>query len=351
MSEAVSDDLPLTKTQAAKLAAAARRTAKRKVYKKVDLVMNKGGRPDLRVEKELLRGGIVRLAAMDEVGRGALAGPVTVGVVVVTATVGRVPVGLKDSKLLTPPAREALVPSIRRWTPEHGVGHAWPEEIDRIGIIAALRLAGRRALDLLEAPVDAILLDGNHNYLAEPDPGIFDLLDTGESAESGAGSLPVDPARLLRAIPEQRRFDLPVTVTTRIKADLTCAGVAGASVLAKTERDRLLVGLATRHPEYQFEVNKGYGTAEHVAALRTFGASVVHRRSWNLPVKGSQFSVAGDFAGEESADDLVDEFLTGGASTAAAHAPVGGPRTGPRRAAHQRVNNDGTSAIAVHKQA
>src|SRR6185437_7615218 len=87
--------------------------------RRADRVMTGGGaagsRPHLRFEKELMRGGVARLAAMDEVGRGALAGPVSVGVVVVTARIGRVPAGLKDSKLLTPAAREALVPSIRRW--------------------------------------------------------------------------------------------------------------------------------------------------------------------------------------------------------------------------------------------
>ena len=90
--------------------------------------------------------GGARLAAMDEVGRGALAGPVTVGVVVVTATIGRVPPGLRDSKLLTPAAREALVRPVRRWVTEYAVGHASPAEIDTIGIIAALRMAGQRAL-------------------------------------------------------------------------------------------------------------------------------------------------------------------------------------------------------------
>ena len=69
----------------------------------------------------------------------------------------------------------------------------------------------------------------------------------------------------------------------RIKADLTCAAVAGASVLAKTERDRLLVELAPVHPAYGFEVNKGYGTPEHLTALRLHGPSPVHRRSWRLP--------------------------------------------------------------------
>ena len=221
-------------------------------------------RPDLRTEKELLRNGTMRLAAMDEVGRGALAGPVSVGVVVVTAGIGRVPDGLRDSKLLTPAARNALVPSIRRWAREYAVGHASPEEIDRIGIIAALRLAARRALTALPEPVDAVLLDGNHNYLAEPEPVLFDN-----------AVLTVETLALA-----------PTFVRTRIKADLKCAGVAGASVLAKTERDAMLVELDQPHPQYQFAVNKGYGTPEHLAALRTYGPSVVHRRSWRLPLGG-----------------------------------------------------------------
>ncbi len=223
-------------------------------------------RPNLRLEKELLRGGTARLAAMDEVGRGALAGPVTVGVVVVTAKIGRVPLGLADSKLLTPAAREALVTPIRRWVTEFAVGHASPAEIDTIGIIAALRLAGRRALGALSEPVDAVLLDGNHNYLSEPalvaaqsdDPPLFDVLPVVTG--------PVEPV-----------------VHVRIKADLTCAAVAGASVLAKTERDRLLVQLHPTHPVYGFAENKGYGTPDHVAALREYGPSPVHRRSWRLP--------------------------------------------------------------------
>ena len=222
-------------------------------------------RPDLRTEKELLRSGSVRLAAMDEVGRGALAGPVSVGVVVVTAGIGRVPDGLRDSKLLTPAARVALVPSIRRWVREYAVGHASAQEIDRIGIIAALRLAARRALTALPEPVDAVLLDGNHNYLAEPELALF----------AADADLPVETLA-----------SAPALVRTRIKADLKCAGVAGASVLAKTERDAMLVELDNPHPHYQFAVNKGYGTPEHLAALRAYGPSVVHRRSWRLPSAG-----------------------------------------------------------------
>src|SRR5664280_2827547 len=113
---------------------------------KVTLPAQAGHRPHLRVEKELLRSGTSRLAAMDEVGRGALAGPVTVGVVVVTTAVGRVPTGLRDSKLLTPAARDALVRPVRRWVADWAVGHASPAEIDTYGIIAALRMAGQRAL-------------------------------------------------------------------------------------------------------------------------------------------------------------------------------------------------------------
>src|SRR3954464_16038941 len=130
-------------------------------------------RPHLRLEKELLRSGVERLAAMDEVGRGALAGPVSVGVLVVTARIGRVPAGLKDSKLLSPQVREMLLPVVRRWAGEFAVGHASAAEIDAVGIIAALRLAGRRALAALSAPVDAVLLDGNHDYLSEPEPALF----------------------------------------------------------------------------------------------------------------------------------------------------------------------------------
>lgn len=265
-------------------------------------------RPDLRIEKELLRNGCTRLAAIDEVGRGALAGPVTVGAVVVTARIGRVPPGLRDSKLLTPLARQALVPMIQRWVVEYAVGHAWPEEIDRIGVIGALRLAGRRALGALTGPVDAVLLDGNHDYLTEPAPGLFDPEDI---RQPDADPEPEAPPRLASAPPQiappqivppqiarprpllaspvptvhpaEGLVTVPALVHTRIKADLTCAAVAGASVLAKTERDALLVDLDAPYPPYQFAVNKGYGTPEHLAALRRHGPTEVHRRSWRLP--------------------------------------------------------------------
>ena len=127
-----------------------------------------GAAPTLRMEKTLLRMGHSRIAGMDEVGRGALAGPVTVGVVVVEAGTRGAPAGVRDSKLLTPAARQALVPQLQRWAPAYAVGHAEPHEIDAYGIIAALRLAGRRALAQLSAPPTLVLLDGSHNWLTPP---------------------------------------------------------------------------------------------------------------------------------------------------------------------------------------
>jgi ribonuclease HII len=251
-------------------------------------------RPGLRLEKSLLRGGCVRLAAMDEVGRGALAGPVTVGVLVVTEKIGRVPAGLRDSKLLTPAARTALVGPVRRWAGEYAVGHASAVEIDAVGIMAAQRAAARRALVQLTAPVDALLLDGKHNYLAPPDPAPFDDRPDGVPApveEPVFGAGPVPPVHL------------------KVKADLTCAAVAGASVLAKTERDRLLTGLDPYFPDYAFAVNKGYGTPEHLNAIRIHGPSVVHRRSWRLVGDDEGEPFAGRDA-QLSAPDPEEEGVT-----------------------------------------
>jgi len=234
-------------------------------------------RPDLRVEKQILRDGCTRLAAMDEVGRGALAGPVTVGVVVVTASIGRVPTGLRDSKLLTPGARDALVAPVRRWASEWAVGHASPAEIDRFGIMAGLRMAGLRALAQLSSPVDAVLLDGNHDFLNAPVQGaLFDVDRAGGRGASagvvGGGDGPSVAAAA------------PLPVHLRIKADLRCAGVAAASVLAKTTRDALMVQRADEFPAYEWAINKGYATAAHLAALAEHGACEWHRRSWRLSV-------------------------------------------------------------------
>lgn len=214
--------------------------------------------PTLRVERSLLRAGARLLAAIDEVGRGSLAGPVSVGVVVVDAATRSAP-PVKDSKLLTPVAREALVPAITRWARASAVGHASPAEIDERGIIAALRLAAERALASLPDAPDAVLLDGSHDWLTRPtvQPDLF------------AEPEPEPPCR--------------PTVHTRVKADLTCAAVAAASILAKVERDAMMRDLGVRVPEYGWVNNMGYASADHIAALERLGPSQWHRRSWRLP--------------------------------------------------------------------
>jgi ribonuclease HII len=220
-------------------------------------------RPSLRVERALQRDGHRVLAGMDEVGRGALAGPVTVGVVVIDETCRSAPQGVKDSKLLAPHARERMVPRIERWALGHAVGHASADEIDEIGIIAALRLAGCRALGAVTAAgirPDLVILDGNHDWLTSPeDVGLF-------------------------AFTHEDRVATP-PVTTMIKADLKCSSVAAASVLAKVTRDRIMVDLGAQEEfsGYGWVENKGYAAPEHMDALRRLGPCGLHRRSWRLP--------------------------------------------------------------------
>jgi ribonuclease HII len=209
---------------------------------------------------------------MDEVGRGALAGPVSVGVVAVDLTTRTCPSGVADSKLLTPAARQRLLPALSRWGTARAVGHASAAEIDAVGIIAALRLAGGRALAGLGVPVDLVLLDGSHDWLSPPSqPALFDVV---------AGAVEV-----IDREPDGPRPDAPPpAVRTKVKADRTCASVAAASVLAKCERDAMMVDLSATHPAYAWQENKGYGSAEHLAALRLLGPSALHRRSWHLPL-------------------------------------------------------------------
>ena len=258
--------------------------------------------PSLRTEKRLLRAGRSVVAAVDEVGRGALSGPTTVGVVLVDVSVSRPLAGVRDSKLLTAEAREALVPRIERWSAGSAVGHASAAEIDRFGLIAALRLAGLRALEQLPLRPDVVLLDGNHDWLSPPDqPGLF------------------APPSATVEIPE---------VVTMIKADLHCAGVAAASVLAKVARDTLMLDLAAEHPVYGWDENKGYATPGHLAALRHWGPCPHHRRSWRLPDRSSDGD--GEWAGADTGErpgsviDLTDAGLAGTGPDGPAMAAVSG---------------------------
>ncbi len=219
--------------------------------------------PTLRVERDLLRSRGARwLASVDEVGRGSLAGPVTVGVVLVDLSTSSAPSGVRDSKLLSPAARERIAPRLRRWAPAWAIGHASAEEIDAIGILRALRLAGERAFADLPHRPDHVLLDGSYDWVSRPAPALVD--------DDGAV---VDPDLWIE----------PPPVTLRVKADLSCSSVAAASVLAKTTRDALMVELARVHPAYGWDINKGYASPDHLEALRSVGPCEQHRRSWAIP--------------------------------------------------------------------
>lgn len=221
-------------------------------------------RPDRRTEAELLASHAL-VGGMDEVGRGALAGPVSVGLAIVgAATPDAFPRGLADSKQLSPARREALVEPCRAWLVDSAVAHAQPEEIDALGIVGALRLAGARALARVgergHAP-GIVILDGSADWLSRPDEDLLTAL----------GPAPAGPDAP-REIPPVR---------TQVGADARCAVVAAASVLAKVERDALMAGL--EDPGYDWASNKGYATPAHVAGLGRLGAGDQHRRSWRLP--------------------------------------------------------------------
>lgn len=208
----------------------------------------------LDVEQTLFAQGARFVAGVDEVGRGALAGPVSVGVAVIDASVGPIPEKLRDSKVISRAVREQLVEPVGHWVVDYAIGHAQPDEIDEVGIVAALRLAWTRAFEQLSTKPDHVILDGKHNWIAVPESDLF-------SAHEG--------------------IDVPVTM--KIKADASCASVAAASVLAKVARDGLMRAAAERFPNYGWDGNVGYGSAGHVQALVEFGATEYHRRSWNLP--------------------------------------------------------------------
>ena len=231
-----------------------------------------GPAPSLRLERAWQRQGYRWLAGMDEVGRGALAGPVTVGVVLIGESCRSAPRGVRDSKLLSARARQDLVPRIQRWATAYAVGHASPGEIDTHGIIAALRLAGRRALAALPQPPDLVVLDGNHDWLTPPEQvGLLAFADCAAAGEPVNGP---DAADLLGPVPP---------VTTLVKADQRCSSVAAASVLAKVVRDGLMLAHAAQHPAYGWAANKGYAAPDHLAALAAYGPCGIHRRSWRLP--------------------------------------------------------------------
>lgn len=207
--------------------------------------------PRLTLERRLLRERPIVIAC-DEVGRGALAGPVAVGAAVVTAADARrrIPAGLRDSKLVPEPKRADVASRAAAWLSASAVGWASNAEIDEIGIMRALGLATIRALaDLrahgVEVEEAIVILDGNYDYITP----------------AGASGLTVRPV---------------------IKADRDCASAAAASVIAKVARDALMTGLHDELPAYNWASNKGYASPDHREAIRAHGISRHHRASWSI---------------------------------------------------------------------
>ena len=200
--------------------------------------------PDYAIERQLTAAGATRVAGVDEVGRGAWAGPLIVCAAV--TDLGAPPAGLTDSKLLTARRRESLVETLRGWLTAYAFGEAGPQEIDEVGMTEALRRAAVRALEGLPDRPDAVILDGGHNFLG-------------------------------RRVPQGG--DRPWPVRTEIKADLRSVTVAAASVLAKVHRDALMAGLG--HEEFAFADNAGYPSPVHQEALRRLGPTPHHRLSWS----------------------------------------------------------------------
>jgi ribonuclease HII len=198
-----------------------------------------GDLPGYDIERELAVGGGVMIAGVDEVGRGAWAGPVAVCAAVARPGFPEAPDGLTDSKRLTQRRREELAAVLPGWLAAHAIGVASHEEIDALGMTAALRLAARRALGGLLLRPDVVLLDGKHDYIGRP-----------------------------------------WRVRTAVKADLRSVSVAAASVIAKVHRDGLMAGLGAEHPEFAFADNAGYPAPVHQQALAEHGPTPYHRLSW-----------------------------------------------------------------------
>lgn len=189
-----------------------------------------------QIEDSFYAQGYEVICGVDEAGRGPLAGPVCAAAVILPKHLD-IP-GLTDSKKLTDKKRRELFPLIQEQAVAYGIGLASQEEIDEINILQATFLAMERALAQLQVRPDLALIDGNR----------------------------------------EREFGLPVQ--TVVKGDSLSANIAAASVLAKVTRDDLMIELAQQYPQYGFEIHKGYGTKAHYEALRQYGASPIHRKSF-----------------------------------------------------------------------
>ena len=200
--------------------------------------------PDTKFETELWQSGLKYIAGLDEAGRGALAGPVAVGAVILPndqTLLSSTLSGARDSKQMTPRQRERLAIQIKDVSLNWSVGFADAHEIDAQGIVRATRLAAIRAL---------------HQFSLSPEYLLTDF-----------------------------RLELPqleISQTSLVRGDAHCLSIACASILAKTERDALMQELDLRHPGYGLGKHKGYGTQAHRFTMKRMGLSEIHRRSFHV---------------------------------------------------------------------
>ncbi|MDO4815435.1 MAG: ribonuclease HII [Bacillota bacterium] len=188
------------------------------------------------IENEIYDSGVNIICGVDEAGRGPLAGPVCAAAVILPRNLEIA--GLNDSKKLTEKKRDALFDVIRENAVSYGIAFSSVEEIEEMNILNASMLAMNRAISQLDPVPELSLIDGNRNSAIEY------------------------PSRCV------------------IKGDAKCADIAAASILAKVTRDRYMLEMAEKYPQYHFEQHKGYGTKLHYEALREFGPCEIHRMSF-----------------------------------------------------------------------
>ncbi|MDD6994660.1 MAG: ribonuclease HII [Candidatus Borkfalkiaceae bacterium] len=189
-------------------------------------------------ERELIANGARYIAGVDEVGRGPLAGPVVCAAVIMPLDTALLIGGVDDSKKLSAAKREKLSALIKERAIAYSIAEVPPERIDEINILQATRQGMREALLALKIKPDAVLTDGNMT------------------------------------------LDIPFFQRSIVHGDALSYSIGAASIIAKVYRDSLMSELAVTYPAYGFEKNKGYGTAEHIAAIREVGLCSVHRRTF-----------------------------------------------------------------------
>lgn len=198
----------------------------------------------LKYENEAFDNGFECVCGVDEAGRGPLAGPVCAAAVILPR--GCIIEGLNDSKKLSEKKREQLFDVITEKAEAYSIAMASEKEIDEINILQATFLAMRRAVGSLEIKPDFVIVDGNRDPL------------------------------------------LGIKTMTLVKGDSLCESVAAASVLAKVTRDRYMLKLCEKYPEYQFQKHKGYGTKLHYEMIEKYGISDIHRKSFLKKLTGEK---------------------------------------------------------------